>query len=279
MSEKKNPFIGTSQKVDVDTVDPQERNRLWWERMPMTYAEWDEEQRLPEGEGDLVHLEEHVLAGSPYLRGHLDFAGFKGKRVLDLGCGSGIFSCLFAKGGAQAVAVDLTETATSLGRQTADAHGVDLMIARMDAEKLAFQNAAFDYVYSWGVLHHTNRMEDALAELGRVLKPGGTGLVMVYHRHSLVYCLHGLFWLLLRGKIFQGHGLNSVQDFYTDGYYHRYLSRKEFAAAFKSAGLNPVRLLVTQYEKKLLPWTPAWFDRYLKSRFGMCLVAEVENPA
>ena len=278
MPEVKNPFVGTRRTVDLETDAPQERNRLWWEKMPMTYANWEAAHRLPEGVQDLKDLEARVLAGSPFLRECFDFSGFGGKRVLDLGCGSGIFSCLFAKSGASTTAVDLTEAAIDIARRTAEAHGVNVAIARMDAENLAFRAGSFDFIYSWGVLHHTCNIETAFAEAARTLKPAGTGLVMVYHRRSVAYYLHGLYWLIARGKAFRGHTLESVQDFYTDGYYHRYLSRKEIAALLHGAGLRPRRVIVTQYQKKLLPLLPGWLDRLLKSRFGMCLVAEFEKP-
>ena len=273
-----NPFVGTRRKVDLETTVAQERNRLWWEKMPMTYADWEAEHRLPKGPEDLKDLEARVLAGSPFLRERFDFAGYEGKRVLDLGCGSGIFSCLFAKSGASTTAVDLTKAAIDIARRTAQAHEADVAMARMDTEKLAFRPGSFDFIYSWGVLHHTSNMKAAFAEVARVLKPAGTGLVMVYHRHSVTYYLHGLFWLIVRGKAFQGHTLGTVQDFYTDGYYHRYLSRKEIVELLEDAGLGPHRIIVTQYQKKILPLVPGWLDRFLKSRFGMCLVAEFEKP-
>ena len=68
-----------------------------------------------------------------------------------------------------------------------------------------------------------------------MLKPGKSGLVMVYHRASAVYYLNGLKWLLVKGKLFRGHTLRSVQDFYTDGYYHRYLRRDEIAGRLSAA--------------------------------------------
>ena len=278
MSEIKNPFVGARHAVDLETVAPQERNRLWWEMMPMTYADWEAEDRLPEGPEDLKDLEAQVLAGSPFLRERFDFSGYGGKRVLDLGCGSGIFSCQFAKSGASTTAVDLTEAAIEMARRTAEAHDTDVAMARMDVERLAFRPASFDFIFAWGVLHHTSDMESAFAEAARTLKPAGTGLVMVYHRHSVAYYVHGLYWLITKGKALRGHTLESVQDFYTDGYFHHYLSRSEIAALLRGAGLRPRQIIVTQYQKKLLPLLPGWLDRILKSRFGMCLVAEFEKP-
>ena len=55
-----------------------------------------------------------------------------------------------------------------------------------DAEDLPFENESFDWVYSWGVLHHTPNTERAVAEASRVLKPGGTAKIMIYHKYSFV---------------------------------------------------------------------------------------------
>lgn len=272
-----NPFIGTRDSAAADTADGQGRNRLWWERMPMTYADWAAEDRMPKDAADLRTLPERALADGPWLSRWFAERSFDGQRVLDLGCGSGIFSTLLAKAGGTVTGVDLTETAVRLAGRTADSNGVSVTLARADAECLPFADGTFDYVYSWGVLHHTARMERAVAEAGRVLKRGGRGIVMVYHRASVVYWLHGLFWLTVRGKAFAGHTFRTVQDFYTDGFYHRYLTADELAAMLVAAGVRPERVTITQYRKKILPFVPRGLDEFLKARFGMCLVIEFEK--
>ena len=52
---------------------------------------------------------------------------------------------------------------------------------------MPFADATFEYVYSWGVLHHTPGIDRAIAEIHRVLKPGGGVGVMLYNRESLLY--------------------------------------------------------------------------------------------
>jgi len=274
----KNPFTSTRAAVDEDTANAQERNRLWWERMPMTYADWHADERLPACAEEFKRIETSVFEGSPFLRQWFDRMCFKGQKVLDVGCGSGVMSCRLAKMGARVTAIDITEAAVTLARRNAQAQGLDMEIAQMDAENMGFPPASFDFVFSWGVLHHTNAIEAAFGEVSRVLRPGKSGLIMVYHRDSIVYYLNGLYWLAVKGKVFRGHTLRSVQDFYTDGYYHRYLRRKEIAGLLVKAGLNARRITVTQYQKTILPFIPGWLDRALKARFGMCLVAEFDKP-
>ncbi len=272
-----NPFLKNRGDAEKASATDQDRNRLWWEGLPMTYADWAANDRLPETDADYRQIESYVLDQAPWLMSWFAETDLTDKRCLDLGSGSGIFSCLLARRGARMTAMDLTENGVNLTRKTSTFFGQDLAVVRGDAERNPFADGSFDFVFSWGVLHHTNDMESAVREMGRVVASGGRGLMMVYHRISVVYYLHGLFWLIFRGKLFQGHSLESVQDFYTDGYYHRYMTRRQLGEMLARAGLDVTFFNVTQYKKKILPLIPAALDRYLKARFGMCLVARFEK--
>ncbi len=127
------------------------------------------------------------------------------------------------------------------------------------------------------VLHHTRDTEAAFREVARVLEPGGTGLIMVYHKTSAIYYLKGLAHLFLNGKILAGYNLETVQHFFTDGYYHRHFTRRTLHRALTDSGLTVKRILVTQMQKKILPGIPGWLDRRLKSRFGWLIIAEFEK--
>ncbi len=272
-----NPFIDTANDAKSVAADSQGRNRNWWEAKPMTYADWASADREPSTDEEFLALEAYVERTGPWLKTWFEANKFDGLRCLDLGSGSGIFSTKIGRRGGNVTAIDLTEAGVALTRKMARFFGCDVAPVRGDAEHSPFADAVFDYVFSWGVLHHTHDMNTALKEVGRILRPGGRGMMMVYHRASVVYYVHGLYWLVAKGKIFQGHSLNSVQDFYTDGFYHRYLTRKELAAALSHGGLRVVRFHVTQYEKPILPGIPGWLDGWLKSNFGMCLIAEFER--
>ena len=273
-----NPFLRTRDAAESASDTGQDRNRLWWEGLPMTYADWSADKRMPETEEDFRRIEAFVMDEAPWLMSWFAGLDLSGHRCLDLGSGSGIFSCLLARRNAAVTAMDLTEAGVGLTRRTARFFSADIAVVRGDAERNPFRDGAFDFVYSWGVLHHTSDMDKAVTEMGRAIAPGGGGLMMVYHRTSVVYYLHGLYWLLFRGKLFAGYNLERVQDFYTDGFYHRYLTRRGLGDKLAAAGLEVTRFTVTQYKKKILPFIPAALDRYLKSRFGMCLVAEFRKP-
>ena len=273
-----NQIFDVHSEVEQSAKNHQDRNRLWWERMPMTYAAWDASDRLPQGKADYEAIEAYLLQRSPFLSEFFVHTDFTGRQVLDLGCGVGVLSCLLAGKGATVTAVDITAQAVGLTAANATARTLPVRIARVDAEAMAIGDASFDYVLSWGVVHHSPNTEQALREVARVLKPGGQGLIMVYHRSSLVYYLRGLYWLLARGKILRGHTFESVQDFCVDGFYHRHFGKTELAACLKAAGLEPVRIVATQQDNPLIPGLRGPVDRFLKKRFGWYLVAEIRRP-
>jgi SAM-dependent methyltransferase len=68
----------------------------------------------------------------------------------------------------------------------------------MDAENLDFPENSFDLVYSWGVLHHSPDTAKAVAEVHRVLKPGGEAKIMIYHTYSMVGYMLWLRYGLMR---------------------------------------------------------------------------------
>ena len=93
--------------------------------------------------------------------------------------------------GFDVTAVDLTESAhRRWPASSARRRGVTIDFRLGNAEGLDFADESFDAVYSFGVLHHTPDIERAVDEVHRVLRPGGTAYVMLYHRWSLVNLVH-----------------------------------------------------------------------------------------
>lgn len=122
-----------------------------------------------------------------YMHSLFHYDDFAGRMVLDLGCGAGIDSAEFARNGARVTSVDFTHTATELTRNLLKEAGFPSHVVEADATALAFKANTFDCVYCFGILHHIPDVEDALAEIRRVLKPGGQMMAMVYHKDSLLY--------------------------------------------------------------------------------------------
>jgi ubiquinone/menaquinone biosynthesis C-methylase UbiE len=120
------------------------------------------------------------------------FSSLKGSRgrLLEVGCGIGVDSIQLAKCGFDVTACDLTENAIRVAKEFATRRGVDVDFVVGNAEGLDFPDESFDAAYSFGVLHHTPDISRAVEEVRRVLRPGGTAYVMLYHKYSLVNLVH-----------------------------------------------------------------------------------------
>jgi ubiquinone/menaquinone biosynthesis C-methylase UbiE len=136
-----------------------------------------------------------------YLPRLVDFNGFRGLELLEVGCGIGTDLVRFARGSAIVTGVDLSATAVDLARKNFDLHGVaarDLRVA--NAEALPFADATFDVVYGHGVLQYTAEPRRLVAECHRVLRPGGRGIFMVYNRVSWLNALSKVMKVPLEHK-------------------------------------------------------------------------------
>lgn len=260
----------------------QERNRLWWEQLPMTYVEWTEdgrERRTLEGFDDATR---QFRAG--WIDDNVDFSAYAGRRVLEIGCGAGVATCLFAAAGAQVTAIDITEQAVAHTLRHLELRGLsEARVVRMDAERLDTERldcppAGFDHVFSWGVIHHSADPERIVANIATALKPGGTGLVMVYNRRSARYWLRGIIELARGLKFLKGETFRTVQRHYTDGYYHEHYTAAEMAAMLGRHGLAVTAVDVTHMAKRMIPFLPRGLDDILKRRWGWLLVVRFARP-
>jgi ubiquinone/menaquinone biosynthesis C-methylase UbiE len=135
-------------------------------------------------------LDEYRFDKLHYLPKLVDFSAFRGQRLLEVGCGIGTDLVRFAKGGAIVTGVDLAETAIELARQNFALNGVAAEALRVaNGEALPFADASFDVVYGHGVVQYTSNAPQMIRECHRVLKPGGTGIFMVYNRVSWLNAL------------------------------------------------------------------------------------------
>jgi len=125
-----------------------------------------------------------------YLPKVVDFSAFRGRRLLEVGCGIGTDLVRFAKGGARVTGVDLAPTAIDLARKNFELNGVtadELRVA--NGEALPYADASFEVVYGHGVIQYTADAPKLIRECYRVLTPGGTAIFMVYNRVSWLNAL------------------------------------------------------------------------------------------
>lgn len=167
-----------------DSNKLKERVRAFWQANPCGTKFAD----APPGTRRFYELvEDHRYQKEWHIPQAADFAGSKGLKVLEIGCGLGTDGAQFARAGAEYTGVDLTDAAIELAQKRFELFNLPGNFQTADAEKLDFADNSFDLVYSHGVLHHTPDTEGAVREIYRVLRPGGRAVVMLYHRDSYNY--------------------------------------------------------------------------------------------
>jgi ubiquinone/menaquinone biosynthesis C-methylase UbiE len=142
----------------------------------------------------------------PHIPGFAQFERWRGKKILEIGCGIGTDTMNFARHGAKVTAVDLSGKSLDVARRRARVLGLEdrIRFFQANAERLSevLPVEPFDLVYSFGVIHHTPHPERAIAEVQRYVASSGTLKIMVYHRWSWkVLCIllgygKGRFWKL-----------------------------------------------------------------------------------
>ncbi len=162
--------------------------RHFWERNPVAAA------AIPAEPGSRAFFEafdalreaEHVEP-YPFSNRMHGYESSAGKRVLDVGCGNGYVLAHYARNGGKVHGIDLTETALRLSRRRFELAGLEGAFRLTDGEAVPYPDGHFDIVCAMGVLHHIEEPRPMVAEIYRVLKPGGRIILMLYYRYSWKY--------------------------------------------------------------------------------------------
>lgn len=224
-----------------------------------SYAELIGEEQLAEADRGLVRL--------------LGADGVRGRTFLDIGSGSGLHAVAAARLGASRIlAVDIDPASVETTRAVLRRHGRGVSAEASELSVFDLDpriNGTFDVVYSWGVLHHTGAMHDAIRTAAGLVAPGGVFAFALYRKTRLcgfwrrekrwyaaatpraqqaarsVYI--GLMRLHLRGR-FQDHVANYKSgrgmDYYHDvhdwlgGYPYESSSADEVDALMRSLGFE-----------------------------------------
>jgi 2-polyprenyl-3-methyl-5-hydroxy-6-metoxy-1,4-benzoquinol methylase len=136
----------------------------------------------------------------PHIPGFADFPRWRGKRVLEIGCGIGTDTINFARAGATVTAVDLSPRSAEVAAMRADVFGLrDRITVHVgDAEALPdlVPPEPYDLVYSFGVIHHSPHPERIIAHLRHYVTPASELRLMVYARVS-----YKLFWIMREEQV------------------------------------------------------------------------------
>lgn len=208
--------------------------RRWWTDNPMTYDWRGEIPHEPGSPEHLAEVERRFLGeawfaqrpGARPFSSLIPLEELRGKDVLEIGCGTGVHTKLLAQSGAHVAAVDLTPTAVELTTRRLELAGLSADVREADAESLPFDDASFDFVWSWGVIHHSSDTNRVIAEIARVLRPSGRLAFMVYHRTSITFWLNYVLYRgVLRGGLLRENP-DELANRWSDGVLARHFTRQ-----------------------------------------------------
>jgi SAM-dependent methyltransferase len=277
-------------------VTTQQDVRRWWDDNPMVY-DWSGRPADVTDPAYLDEVERRFLAESWFAQpegaapwsGLLPFGDLAGRDVLEIGCGSGVHSRLLAAAGANLTAVDLTPTAVAMTKRRLELHDLEATVLEADAEALPLDDASFDFVWSWGVIHHSADTNAVIAELARVLRPGGRLAFMVYHRSSITFWVN---YVLVRGVLQGGLRHESPDELanrWSDGVIARHYTRAALAEALAPffedvrtgvmGQLGEAVPLPSSARRHVAPLVPLSLRHALLRRWGWFLVAAARRRA
>ena len=264
--------------VTTDSASVIDQVRAYWNRRPCNVRH----STSPVGSKEYFdEVEARKYFVEPHIPKFADFARWRGKKVLEIGCGIGTDSINFARAGADVTVVDLSDESMDLCKKRFAVYGQKANFYLGDAEELSsfVPVEKYDLVYSFGVIHHTPRPERVIEQIKLYCKPETELRLMLYSKWSwkvlwiiLAYG-HGAFWradeLVAR--------YSEAQDGSPVTYYYsfkgvRELMRDYDVVKLKKDHIFPYRIdKYVKYEYQWVwyfRWLPtAWFS-WLERRLG-----------
>ena len=296
---------------NADKKLSQKNNKDWWERNSMTY-QFDNENTTDDTSGfskapaksskltkewfekiDEIFFDQHAEFANdehedavPFSK-LVDFSFMKGKKVLEIGCGMGSHSGLISQYASELTSIDLTQTAVETTNKRFALFNIKNATAyQVDAEELPFEGGSFDFVWSWGVIHHSANTDVIVDQIHRVLKDDGKAFLMVYNKNSTRYYLHGLYQGIFKLKFLKHRSLYAVNMTFTDGYSARHYTQRSGKVLFKK--FSKVETSVTDCGvptvvigwgrlTRLFPSILDPINRWINNRFGWFLILNIEK--
>ncbi len=249
----------------------------------------------PRAVGSREYFEE-VEARKYFVEPHIplfaDFEKWKGKKVLEIGCGIGTDTMNFARAGAELTSVDLSSSSLQLAKKRADVFGLSRKIrfTEANAEELDkyVPPEPYDLIYSFGVLHHTTNPERAFDQLPKYAKEGTELKLMFYYRYSwkVLWILfkygQGQFWKLdeLVSRYSEAQEGCPVTFIYSKDQMREIAEKRGFKVEDIFVDhIFPYKIsdyIQYRYKKEwYFRWIPKALFRSLETRFGwhLCLTA------
>ena len=182
--------------ADTTVID---QVRAYWNRRPCNIRH----STKPVGTREYFdEVEARKYFVEPHIPKFADFERWRGKKVLEIGCGIGTDSINFARAGADVTVVDLSDESIELCKKRFEVFGLRAKFYSGDAEHLSefVPIEKYDLVYSFGVIHHTPHPDRVFEQIKAYCKPATELRVMLYTKWSwkvlwiIAVYGNGAFW-------------------------------------------------------------------------------------
>ncbi len=281
----KNPFSYGSAGTNTDQVGAVSDEAMTLEYFDLLTSKFKKH-------GGVVNAKTDI---NPLIPELVDYNSLKGKKVLDIATGPGIFLVEFAKAGAEATGIDITSYSIKHAKRNLELRNLKADVVKMDAQNLTFPDATFDYVHAWGCVMHMPNTEKAISEIHRVLKPGGKALIYIYNRNSWTFWFNFFFLRgILMGKLITyKFDFNALTTRYADGAtiggspLAKFYTKKQFKKMTDDAGFSSSRFVIWGRASEPESWPlrrfplfkvlPRSARKWLSSKLGLALIALVSK--
>lgn len=259
---KKKEYLNTT-KFNERSPDAYKRETIdHWSATPCGSNYSDVAPRTKEYFED---IERHRYQTHPWIKKSIDSFDINGKKVLEIGFGMGTDHLNLARRGAVMYGIDLTPTNREISFERFKIYDMKSELITGDAENLPYTDNSFDFVYSFGVIHHSPDTQRIISEVHRVLKPGGKCWITVYHKNSIffwwsVFLVNYLLKGGWRRRTLKQHLSLIEHPCNNENMVIRLYKRKEFASMFH------LFRNVNSYIKHLLPCDIAYLARLYKNK-------------
>jgi len=293
MSAENHP-IPPKRTESLSSEEVQRGNADWWSSHPMTY-DWKGKRKIEPLSLEWFDAMDEVFISAARLFATdqrpfdriMPLADLAGKRVLEIGCGMGLHTETLVRAGAKVTAIDLTPTAVEATRRRLALKGLSADVMQVDAERLPFPDKSFDFVWSWGVIHHSANTGRIVRQIARVLSPGGSCRVMVYNRSGTSARIIFVREHLLRGG-FLRRSFEETLYHGSDGFSARFYVREQFEDLFRTffeevsseiCGQDADALPIPgPLRKRLLRVLPDEYLRRAQARRGSFIFLQASRP-
>ena len=255
-----------------------EQVREFWDRRPCNI------KHSPKPAGTREYFDEveaRKYFVEPHIPGFAQFEQWKGKKVLEIGCGIGTDSINFARHGADLTAVEISEKSLEICKKRFEVYTLNARFYCGNAEELSSFVPVKDYdlIYSFGVIHHTPHPGKVFAEIRKYCNPETEIRVMLYSKWSWK-----VLWIILKygkGAFWEADELirrySEAQTGCPVTYYYSFNYIRRLMKEFKIIEMRKEHIFpykigkYINYEYELVwyfRWMPKPLFRWLKKHFG-----------